>query len=81
MKIYVICMTMNTTDCTVVQVSVLYDIRREGQVPNNQSRGQCDVLNWSHINLDICPSSYKFKAMLIVRARKVPLNSLFSLLT
>ena len=72
---------MNTTDHTVVQGSVLYNIFRKGKVPTTRLRGRYDVLNRSHLNLDICPSPYKFKAMLIVRAHKVPLNSPFSLLT
>ena len=46
MKIYVICMTVNTTNRTIVQVSVLYDICRKGQEPKKGQDLICLTKSW-----------------------------------
>ena len=69
MKIYVNCRTVYTTDRTILQVCVLYNICRKGQEPKTQSWGGYDVLNLFHINLDICTLPYRLRAMVIAKVK------------
>ena len=66
MKIYVICTTVNTTDRTLVQVSVLYDICKKAK---SQKKAKSRQANLFHRNLDTCTLSYKLSAEVIFKGR------------
>ena len=64
MKIYVICMTVNTTNRTVVQVSVLCNIHKKGQEPKKAKSRQANLFLR---NLNACTLSYKLSATVLFK--------------
>ena len=67
MKIYVNCMTVNVTNCTILQASLLYNIRRKGQETKPRPRGGHYAFNLSGVNLYICTLLKKQRAMVILK--------------